>query len=236
MKIKIRTSFFIITLCWNVLCFGQETIKTTRFGISVTPQLNTTIFKDKEEIKEWKSTIGLAAAGNFHFDLSPKAQLVTGLEFQYIKYSYKDYSGTWPDEIDSNFIINDLNYFNYQYSLFFIGLPVQMKLKLNSPEKLNHFFLITGITLRYRFTTAGEVSLVEEGTTTINRNIDEWFWAPDKFWFLGSVGFGYEMKCENHKLSIAPTFEYSPGQLYNDHGSAIADAHPAFFGICFSYY
>ncbi len=237
MKLKIFSSFFFFKIGLGLSCFGQEAIRTTHLGFSVTPQLNTAIFKNKEEV-DWQNTLGLAAAGNIHLDLGAKTQFITGLEFQYIKYYYQDYSGTWPNEIDSNGVIHpDKNYFDYQYSLLFIGLPVQIKLKLNAAEKPNHLFLSAGFTLRYRFATGGDVSLVEDGTTTINRDIDSYFWTPDKLWWLGTIGIGYEMKWGNHKLSIAPSFEYSPGQLYNDQGSsAIADAHAAFLGICFSYY
>jgi hypothetical protein len=87
----------------------------------------------------------VAASGDLHFDLSPKTQIVTGLEFQSAKYSYQDYSGTWPNEIDSNAVYHpDLNWFDLQYSLLFLGVPVRLKVKLNSPEKSNHFFLEGG--------------------------------------------------------------------------------------------
>lgn len=236
-KMNIQTSFTILIICWSIVVHSQEAIKTTHFGASVTPQMNTTHFNNKDEVVKNK-TFGYAISGDIHFDLSHKSQLIAGIQIQSTKYSYLDYSGTWPNEIDSNGVYHpDKNYFDNQFSLLFIGLPIQLKVKLGSLNKPNHFFLSTGFSLRYRFADKGYIALIEDGTTTIKRDIDTFFWAPNKVWFLGTLGFGYEMKCGNHKLAIAPTFEYSFNKLFNDHNTSLpADGHPSFLGISFSYY
>jgi hypothetical protein len=226
----------ILILLLARLAYSQESSNPVHFSVFVNPQWSTAFFKE-DPLESYHASPGMMAGGNLMIHLSYRFQLLTGLEYQIAKYNYRDYSPNFPGDVINGEADVYKSYWNYDYGIHAIGVPFQIKYNLNAVPSANHFFLLAGANLRYQILSEGYVELIEGGNPTGKDKLDDLFFKPEKTLVLGSLHFGYEWKLKNKSLSAGPTFEYSPGWLYQDqHSSAIANAHPAFFGLRLVYF
>ncbi|MEP7324074.1 MAG: hypothetical protein ABI761_19250 [Saprospiraceae bacterium] len=226
---------FLLCCLFSGLISGQETSKNIHFGFSFTPQLGNAAF-NSELVANNQSGINYLFSGDLLIDLSPKTQFMTGLILHHVKLEYRDYSPQFPDDGENGMALVYKSYWDFNYSDLFIGLPVGIKLKLNSPDKSNHFFLKCGVTAQRLLINSGYVILNESGYVHEKRDPDEYYFDFQKTWLVTNMGLGYEFKLGKGKFSIQPEYEYSLSKIFRQKNAIDANGRLSFLGIRLAYY
>ncbi|HZV70997.1 MAG TPA: hypothetical protein VFG10_15690 [Saprospiraceae bacterium] len=233
MKFKLTFLFCLFFIQWAIT---QSTDKKIHFGFSLTPQIGMAQFKS-ELVAENQSGISYILGGDLLIDLSPKTQFITGLMLHHVKLKYRDYSPLFPDDVDEfgNALIYK-SYWDFNYGDLFIGIPVNLKIKLNSSEKANHFFLNGGCKVQHLLLNSGYVILNESGHLQEKRDPDQYYFGFQKTWLLPNVGFGYEFTLGKGKFSIQPDYEFSLSKIFRKKYSIDANGYVRFLGLRLAYY
>lgn len=230
---KLITIFVFIQMTF--FSFSQEEVKRTHLGFSIVPQATKFHFQS-DQVEDNEPKFNYTVAGNLFWDLSGRTQLITGLAFQKMNISYTDYSPAFPGDVVNGEYVPTLSYWLFNYSNYFLGVPLELKIKLNQPEVKNHFFITGGIRLQYLMGNSGHVQLVETGHTGEERDFDSFYFDENRVWSILSAGFGYEFKLGRGKCFINPVYEYSLTKLYKEETTIDANGHSTSFGIRLAYY
>jgi len=220
----------------SALIIAQDTPKKVHFGFSGSAQMGKAQFKS-ELVMENKSALNYTFGGDLLIDLSPKTQFITGLMLHHVKLKYRDFSPQFPDDVDEygNALIYK-SYWDFNYGDLFIGIPVNLKIKLNRPEKANHFFLKGGCRVQHLLLNSGYVILNESGHLQEKRDPDLYYFGFQKTWLLPNVGFGYEFTLRKGKFSIQPDYEFSLSKIFRKKYSIDANGYVRFLGLRLAYY
>ncbi|MEP6793032.1 MAG: hypothetical protein ABJB16_01810 [Saprospiraceae bacterium] len=230
-----KIAFPILFWClFSGLTSGQGTSKNIHFGFSFTPQLGNAAFNSKL-VANNHSGINYLFSGDVLINLSPKTQFITGLILHDVKLKYRDYSPQFPGDVENGMALIFNSYWDFNYSDLFIGLPVRVKLKLNSPDKLNHFFFKFGLTAQRLLINSGYVILNESGYIHEKRGPDEYYFDFQKTWLVTNIGLGYEFKLGKGKFSIQPEYEYSLSKIFRPTIAVDANGRLSFLGIQLAY-
>ena len=240
MKSK-RLVFLLGFLQLVVILTAQDEIKRTHLGFSIVPQITKFHFQSDlgeddsfVEDNSWK--FNYAISGNLFFDIGQKSQLLSGLTFHKMNISYRDHSLFFPDDFVNGMYDPTLSYWIFNYSNYFLGVPLDLKIKLNQRDLKNHFFINGGIRFQYLLGNSGYVQLVETGHEGEERDFDYFYFDENRFWSILTAGFGYEFKLGKGKCFINPMYEYSLTKLYKEDTAIDANGHSTSFGIRLAYY
>ncbi len=215
--------------------FAQEAEKRTHFGISVTPQLSLQPMGARQ-VPTDKYGFCFNIGGDVLYALSGVVQLKSGLYIQQNSINYRDYSPQFPSDVENGEALPYKSYYDYELNQFFIGIPLEAKIKLGKAEKTNHFFISGGARFQYLFNTTGTEQLVESGQPWQEEDIDQEEFDSNSMWTLLTIGLGYEWALGKGKLAINPVFDYALTGVHNVY-EFIPDYGPVqFYGIRFSYY
>jgi len=214
---------------------AQEEMKRTHLGFFVTPQVSLQP-QGASQIEGDKFRFCLAVGGDLYYDLGAKMQLKTGLSFLQSKVNYRDYSPQFPDDVHNGEVLPYKSYWSFNLTQYFVGLPIELKLKLGQEESPNHFFISGGCRMQYLLGTTGTVHLVESGNPHEEQDIDSFLFEFNSFWTLLSAGVGYEWKAGKGKLGISPVFDYSLTKIFKTDSSARDNGTVEFIGIRLLYY
>jgi len=88
---------FFLFLCMIQATHCQESTKSFRLGAAITPELSTAFFK-QDPLTTYHASLGFSIQGNFYIDINPTIQLVSGLEYQFAKFTYRDYRPDFPGD------------------------------------------------------------------------------------------------------------------------------------------
>jgi len=150
--------------CIRLICFfgllqlagvaiSQDGLKRTHLGFSATPQFSLQPL-GSSQVEGDKFRFCFSLSGDLYYDLSPALQLKTGLSFLQSKINYRDYSPQFPDDVHNGMALPYKSYWSYDLNQYFIGLPVEAKIKLGKVESVNHFFITGGFRFQYLLHTA----------------------------------------------------------------------------------
>jgi hypothetical protein len=233
---KIIQLFLILVILQIAnVCLGQEAVKRTHLGFSVTPQFSLQP-QGASHVEGDKFRFCFAVGGDIYYDLSPNFQLKSGLSFLQSNINYRDYSPQFPGDVEDGVGQPYKSYWSFNLTQSFIGLPLEAKVKFGPPEKVNHFFLSAGVRFQYLLKTDGTVHLVESGNPQAEQDLDSFVFEFNDFWTLLSAGFGYEWQVGKRKLAINPVFDYSLTKIFKEDFSARDNGTVEFFGLRLAYY
>ena len=219
----------------TLLSYSQEEVKKTHLGFSIVPQATKFHFQS-DQVEDNELEFNYAVGGNLIRDLSAKTQLMTGLVFQKINIAYTDYTPAYPGDVMDGQYVPTLSYWLFNYSNYFLGVPLELKIKLNQAEIKNHFFINGGIRFQYLLGNSGYVQLVETGYVWEERDFDSFYFDENRFWSILTGGIGYEFKLGKGKCFINPVYEYSLTKLYKEDTAIDANGRSTSFGIRVVYY
>ncbi len=217
------------------VAISQDGLKRTHLGFSATPQFSLQPL-GSSQVEGDKFRFCFSLSGDLYYDLSPALQLKTGLSFLQSKINYRDYSPQFPDDVHNGMALPYKSYWSYDLNQYFIGLPVEAKIKLGKVESVNHFFITGGFRFQYLLHTAGTVHLVESGNPRHEQDIDSFLFEFNSFWTLLTTGIGYEWQVGNGKLAINPVFDYALTKIFQEDLSVRQNGAVEFFGLRLSYY
>ncbi len=234
MKLK---KFIILFICLHMVgyAFSQDSVKRTHLGISILPQVTKFHFQS-DQVEDNKLEFNYAVAGNLFRDLGAKTQLMTGLVFQKMDIVYTDYTPAYPGDVMDGQYVPTLSYWLFNYSNYFLGVPLELKIKLDRPEVENHFFINGCIRVQYLLGNSGYVQLVETGHVGEERDFDSFYFDENRFWSVLTGGIGYEFNLGKGKCFINPVYEYSLTKLFKEDTAIDANGHSTSFGIRLAYY
>ena len=230
-----KLSLLLFLLQSAVVMNSQDVVKRTHLGISVTPQFSLQPM-GSSEINMDKYNFCFSIGGDLLYDLSDAVQLKSGLYFQHTHINYRDYSPQFPSDVEDGEALIYKSYYDYDLNQYFVGLPVECRLKLGNLENANHFFLSGGCRFQYLLKTTGTVQLIESGIPWEEEELDQENFESGSIWSLLTLGFGYEWQIGKGKLAVNPVIDYSLTKMYNvydflpDYGSL------QFYGIRLMYY
>lgn len=227
--------FLVVFLQMTFASFAQEAMKRSHFGFSITPQYSLQPL-GASQVEGDKLRFCLGAGGDFYYDLNPGLQVKSGLSFQLARINYRDYSPLFPADVMNGEVLQYNSYYSYDLTQYFVGVPVEAKLKLSKAEKVNHFFLSGGFRFQYLIHTSGSVQLIESGLPGVEQDLDEDLFEFNSFWTLLTCGIGYEWKAGNSKFSISPVFDYSLTEIFKEDIFNRENGTVEFFGIRLAYY
>lgn len=217
------------------LAYAQDVEKRTHFGISVTPQYSLQPMGARQ-VPTDKFGFCFSLGGDLYYDLNDAVQLKSGLYVQQNSINYRDYSPQFPSDVENGEALPYKSYFDYELNQFFVGVPLEARIKLGKGEKTNHFFISGGARFQYLFKTSGTEQLVESGHQREEEDIDEEAFDSNSMWTLLTIGLGYEWKTGKGTLAVNPVFDYALTGLHNVY-EFIPDYGPVqFYGIRLSYY
>ncbi|MBK8829946.1 MAG: hypothetical protein IPN60_03640 [Saprospiraceae bacterium] len=98
--------------------------------------------------------------------------------------NYRDYSPQFPSDVENGEALPYKSYYDYELNQFFIGIPLEAKIKLGKAEKTNHFFISGGARFQYLFNTTGTEQLVESGQPWQEEDIDQEEFDSNSMWTL----------------------------------------------------
>lgn len=233
----ILKKYIFCLMCLHMVGYtiAQEEVKRTHLGFSIVPQATKFHFQS-DQVEDNELEFNYTVAGNLFWDLSERTQLLTGLSFQKMNISYTDYTPAFPEDVENGQYVPTLSYWLFDYSNYFLGIPLELKIKLNQPEVKNHFFINGGIRIQYLVGNSGYVQLVESGHAWELRDFDSFYFDENRFWSILTGGIGYEFKLGKGKCFINPVYEYSLTKLFKKDTAIDANGYPTSFGIRLAYY
>jgi len=221
---------YFIFLHIATVTFAQDAVKRTHFGFSVTPSLSKPIL-DAEADTEVSAQLSWNFGGDFYYDLTGKTQLKSGLFFSQTKVSYIDYSPSLPGDVVNGEFFPRNSYWDADYALWSIGLPLEIKLKLGQPTATNHLFLVGGINIQYLINSTGENDLISNEQLVAQISPEDFPFEATTFRSSLAVGIGYEFAVGKRKCLVSPVYEYGLSKLYTVEASAEANLRLSGFGV-----
>lgn len=231
----IRPILLLVFLQVATLALAQDVEKRTHFGFSVTPFISNPIL-DAAADTEVATKFSWYVGGDFYFDLTGKTQIKSGLFVGQTKISYLDYSPHLPGDVVNGEYIPHISYWDAEYALVSIGLPLEIKLKLSQPTATNHVFLLGGASIQYLINATGEIDLISNEQLHAQISPEEFPFETKKFRTSLTAGVGYEFLIGKRKCLISPVYEYGLTKLYTVEGSAEANVRLGGFGVRLAYY
>lgn len=230
---KLIVLIVLLQMSWNMS--SQSEMQRTHFGFSVTPRFSLQPM-GASQVPDDKFGFCFSLGGDLLHDLSGALQLKSGLFVQSNSINYRDYSPQFPADVENGQALPYKSYFDYELNQFFVGIPLEAKIKLGKVEKANHFFISGGARFQYLLKTSGTEQLVESGQPWEEEDIDEEAFNSNSMWTLLTIGVGYEWEIGKGKLAVNPVFEYALTDVDKVY-EFIPDYGPVeFYGIRLSYY
>jgi len=205
----------IIFLILGINAASQDERKI-HLGLVINPSMAILTGDGNDQIKNTPQPGGFIGA-LAHVDLHFRWQLRVGAGINVMAIEQKDYSPLFPSDVDSMGNIFPRNSsIEYKLTVYQISVPVNVRFKL--ADKTNHFFLSSGIDLRFKVDEKDKSILIESGSGSLDLSNSQWT-ELNTFGLTYSISAGYEFSVFTaSKLSVEPIFKFGVNQIFETSG------------------
>jgi len=201
---------------------AQEELTSYKFGFNIYPKITKQIFEDSKK-GNGKSSFGIEIGFDFFYNISKKINFKAGISYNFIQLDQIDFSPIFgsnlflnngPVQNSDNEIVLRNSWFEDEYKIHYVGIPLELRLKLIGKE--NFLYTKLGIEALLKINESTTSFLIESMSprrkleSNPTQNLTSTI-------FQINFGIGYQLKLNSkQELYIEPQIEYSFNNIFQE--------------------
>ncbi len=208
----------LLLLSFNGLYAQEASTKKISYGVEFQSSL-LSLNQEDGSLLNITNTLGTSLSGCVFITLNESLSFKTGLSLNQRTIRFKDYSPVFASDIaHSSGIDEKASWFQYDFQIFYFGIPAQVKWNLS--QNKNHLYVKAGAETYFKISSSEKSHIFEsrKKSSELKGNLDGF----SSILLIAELGFGYEFSLKNEKqFYIESVVEHAVNSVFESNNLVI---------------